>query len=296
MAISLPSPFHGLTTTKTPLSPSLLHSSPNHHHLLPLPTAHKKITTNLKALAKDESSLSSIITELEKTQPHYNQQQVTILDEDELDDFLTQQTRDRDRDRAGLSDRWQEIMGRDDWAGLLDPIDQLLRVELIRYGEMAQACYDAFDFDPFSRYCGCCKYNRRKFFQSLGMVGCGYEVSRYLYATSNINLPNFFTRSRWNKIWSQKANWAGYVAVSTDEETVRLGRREVVIAWRGTVTQLEWVHDLMDFLRPVTEEGFPCPDPTVKVESGFMDLYTDKDPACRFCRYWIFLLITLKRK
>lgn len=233
----------------------------------PKPT---KLSITTRAVgAKDEPTLSSMISELE-------------LQEEEETDELTREERNQPGNR--LADRWLEILGRDDWAGLLDPMDPLLRTELIRYGEMAQACYDAFDFDPYSKYCGCCKYNRRKFFQSLGMVDAGYEVSRYLYATSNFNLPNFFTRSRWQRVWSQRANWIGYIAVSTDEATAKLGRRDVVIAWRGTVTQLEWVHDLMDFLRPVESEGIPCPDPSVKVESGFVDLYTDKDPSCRFCR------------
>ncbi|KAH0942298.1 LOW QUALITY PROTEIN: hypothetical protein HID58_001935 [Brassica napus] len=34
-----------------------------------------------------------------------------------------------------------------------DPMDPVLRPELNRYGEMAWACYDAFDCDPSSRYC-----------------------------------------------------------------------------------------------------------------------------------------------
>lgn len=188
-----------------------------------------------------------------------------------------------------LAARWREIHGRDDWAGLLDPMDPLLRSELIRYGELAQACYDAFDYDQASRYCGSCKYPRRAFFERLGMPAAarGYAVSRYIYATSNFRFPNFFSQqSRAGaKIWSQRANWIGYVAVSTDEESARLGRRDVAIAWRGTVTRLEWVSDLMDFLRPVADEGIPCPDPDVKVESGFVDLYTDKDPTCRLCKY-----------
>lgn len=41
----------------------------------------------------------------------------------------------------------------------------------------------------------------------------------------------------------------------------------------------------MDFLRPVSSKGIPCPDESVKVESGFIDLYTDKDTSCRFCKY-----------
>lgn len=162
----------------------------------------------------------------------------------------------------------------------------LLRSELIRYGEMAQACYDAFDFDPFSKYCGSVRFTRRhEFFTRLSMESCGYDVSRYLYATSNINLPNFFKKSRWPKVWSKHANWIGYVAVSNDETSKRLGRRDIAIAWRGTVTRLEWVADLMDFLRPISSDKIPCPDSTVKVESGFLDLYTDKDENCRFCRY-----------
>ncbi|PKA62872.1 Phospholipase A1-Igamma1, chloroplastic [Apostasia shenzhenica] len=184
-----------------------------------------------------------------------------------------------------LAERWREIQGRDDWAGLLDPMDPLLRSELIRYGEMSQACYDAFDYDPFSRYCGCCKYNRRHFFQSLGMADSGYEVTRYLFATSSLTLPNVFTHSRWSSKWSERANWIGYVAVATDDAATLLGRRDIAVAWRGTVTRLEWLADLMDFLRPLAVGGIPCSDHGVKVESGFLELYTGKDPDCRFCKF-----------
>ncbi|XP_027148755.1 phospholipase A1-Igamma1, chloroplastic-like [Coffea eugenioides] len=188
-------------------------------------------------------------------------------------------------EKQSVADAWRYIHGEDDWAGQLDPMDPLLRTELIRYGEMAQACYDAFDFDPFSKYCGTCRFERHKFFRSLGMTEHGYEVTRYIYATSNINLPNFFKKSRWPKVWSKNANWIGYIAVSNDETTKRLGRRDITVAWRGTVTRLEWIADLMDFLKPISADKIPCPDPEVKVESGFVDLYTDKDESCRFCRY-----------
>ncbi|KAL2935049.1 Phospholipase A1-Igamma2 chloroplastic [Bienertia sinuspersici] len=184
-----------------------------------------------------------------------------------------------------LMDCWREIHGEGDWVGLLDPMDSLLRTELVRYGEMAQACYDGFDFDSFSKYCGSCKYPRHLFFKGLEMEAHGYEVTRYLYATSNINLPNFFSNSRWPKVWSKNANWIGYVAISNDEMTKKLGRRDIIISWRGTVTRLEWVHDLMDYLRPISDEKIPCPDINVKVESGFLDLYTDKDPDCRYCQF-----------
>lgn len=182
--------------------------------------------------------------------------------------------------------RWRDFHGENDWAGLLNPMDPLFRSELIRYGEMAQACYDAFDYDPFSKYCGSCRFTRRDLLTSLGMQNSGYDVTRYLYATADINLPNFFKNSRWPQVWSKNANWIGYVAVSNDATSRALGRRDVTVAWRGTVTRLEWVADLMDFLRPVSADKIiPCPDSSVKVESGFLDLYTDKIEECRFCKY-----------
>ena len=95
-------------------------------------------------------------------------------------------------DSDSLAQVWRDIHGENDWAGLLDPMDPILRSELIRYGEMAQACYDAFDYDPFSKYCGSCRFNRRNMFNSLGITHIGYDVTRHVYATALINFPNFF--------------------------------------------------------------------------------------------------------
>ncbi|EEF41400.1 triacylglycerol lipase, putative [Ricinus communis] len=200
-----------------------------------------------RVLSPPNESLSSIITELEKEE--------TLQEQEFLSSYSA--THSKRESRRKLANVWREIHGQDDWVGLLDPVDPLLRSELIRYGEMAQACYDAFDYDPYSKYCGSCRFVRRRFFESLGMTHHGYEVTRYLYAVNNINLPNFFKRSRWPKMWSNKANWIGYVAVSNDETTKRLGRRDITIAWRGTVTRLEWIADLMDFLKPVNGNKIP---------------------------------------
>ncbi|KAB1227629.1 Phospholipase A1-Igamma3, chloroplastic [Morella rubra] len=181
-----------------------------------------------------------------------------------------------------LCEIWREVQGCNDWEGLLDPMNSHLRREIIRYGEFAQACYDSFDFDPHSKYCGTCKYQGAYFFEKLDMADRGYKISRYLYATSNINLPNFFQKSKMSSVWSTHANWMGYVAVTTDEEEIkRLGRRDIVIAWRGTVTYLEWICDLKDILHPANFRG----DPSVKIESGFYDLYTKKETNCKYCSF-----------
>ncbi|KAG8388986.1 hypothetical protein BUALT_Bualt02G0182500 [Buddleja alternifolia] len=185
-------------------------------------------------------------------------------------------------DPRPLNEIWREIQGCNNWKNLLDPMNSHLRHEIIRYGEMAQACYDSFDFDPHSKYCGTCKYQGAHFFQKLGMADRGYTLTRFLYATSNINLPNFFQKAKVGSIWSQHANWMGYVAVSTDEEEIRrLGRRNIVVAWRGTVTYLEWIHDLNNILHPAHFRN----DPSIKIESGFFDLYTTKEETCKFCSY-----------
>ncbi|XP_058730330.1 phospholipase A1-Igamma3, chloroplastic-like [Vicia villosa] len=182
-----------------------------------------------------------------------------------------------------LSDVWEEIQGKNNWEGLIDPMDPILRKEITRYGEFAQACYDSFDFDPHSKYCGTCKYHPSHFFDKLDMAeSSGYTITRYLYATSNINLPNFFQKSKISSVWSTHANWMGYIAVATDEEEIkRLGRRDIVIAWRGTVTYIEWIYDLKDILHEANFRN----DPSIKVELGFYDLYTKKEDSCSYCTF-----------
>ncbi|RLM60930.1 hypothetical protein C2845_PM14G12370 [Panicum miliaceum] len=185
------------------------------------------------------------------------------------------------RSDGQLTARWREIHGSNDWEGLLDPIDTVLRGELIRDGEFAQACYEAFDYDRFSRYCGTSRYPPSSFFRDVGLDGVGYEVTRYLYATSTARLPNFNDQKHKSddpdaRLWSEIASFIGFVAVSSERETARIGRRDIAFAWRGTLA------DLTAIPKPVTEFGIPCPDPGVKVESGFAELYTGKDPECRY--------------
>ncbi|KAG2304938.1 hypothetical protein Bca4012_063914 [Brassica carinata] len=202
---------------------------------------------------------------------------------------LVLDNKQEDQDEAELEEEvslgsiWREVQGCNNWEGLLDPMNNHLRREIIRYGEFAQACYDSFDFDPHSKYCGSCKYHPSDFFSNLDLnIHKGYTITRYLYATSNINLPNFFQRSKLSSIWSQHANWMGYIAVATDEEEVaRLGRRDIVIAWRGTVTYLEWIYDLKDILCSANFGD----DPSIKIELGFHDLYTKKEDSCKFSSF-----------
>ncbi|XP_044468340.1 phospholipase A1-Igamma3, chloroplastic-like [Mangifera indica] len=189
---------------------------------------------------------------------------------------------EEEEEEKPLNEMWKEIQGSNNWEGLLDPMNSHLRREIIRYGEFSQACYDSFDFDPHSKYCGTCKYQGAHFFEKLDMANHGYQISRYLYATSDINLPNFFQKSKLSSVWSTHANWMGYIAVAIDEEEIkRLGRRDIVVAWRGTVTYLEWIYDLKDILCSANFTD----DPSIKMELGFYDLYTKKEDSCQYCSF-----------
>ncbi|CAA2995831.1 galactolipase DONGLE, chloroplastic-like [Olea europaea subsp. europaea] len=168
---------------------------------------------------------------------------------------------------------WREIQGLNNWDNLVEPLDSLLREEIIRYGEFVTACYQAFDLDPESKRYLNCKYGKKNVLREVGLGDSGYEVTKYIYATPDINIP---TQND-----SCCGRWIGYVAMSKDEEVRRLGRRDILITFRGTVTNSEWVANLMSSLTPARLD--PNSDrPDVMVEAGFLSLYTSNDSASKF--------------
>ncbi|KAB2067368.1 hypothetical protein ES319_A09G221600v1 [Gossypium barbadense] len=175
---------------------------------------------------------------------------------------------------SALSHFWREVQGSNNWENLVEPLHPLLRKEIIRYGEFVAACYKAFDLDPTSKRHLHCKYGRSRMLNEVGMEDCGYTVTKYIYATPDINIPMQNEASR--------GYWIGYVAVSSDESTVKsLGRRDLLIAFRGTVTNHEWVTNLMSSLTPARLDP-NNPNPDVKVESGFLSLYTSDETKGKF--------------
>lgn len=69
-------------------------------------------------------------------------------------------------------------------------------------------------------------------------------MSRYLYATATSHiLGRFFLSSHSRESWSRESNWIGYVSVATDKGKEWLGRRDIVIVWRGTLRLFEWIDD-----------------------------------------------------
>ncbi|ERN19809.1 hypothetical protein AMTR_s00064p00160580 [Amborella trichopoda] len=153
---------------------------------------------------------------------------------------------------------WQELHGSKQWEGLLEPLNEGLREIILRYGDLCQATYDAFNSDPHSKYCGSSRCGKRSFFTKVGLApphvsntaessdaasGTDYRVAGFLYGTAKIDIPaSFLLHSLSREAWSRESNWIGYVAISSDTFSQNLGRRDIVVAYRGTIRDLEWMN------------------------------------------------------
>ncbi|GLJ43064.1 hypothetical protein SUGI_0893900 [Cryptomeria japonica] len=187
-----------------------------------------------------------------------------------------------------ICDMWRDIQGANHWNGLLNPINPFLKAEILRYGDFAQQCYDSFDNTPSSTYYGNCKRSKSSLTKRLELLNCGrgYQVTKYIYANTSL-LDSIFGEES-----SEGVAWIGYIAVCTDpDEIKRLGRRDIVVAWRGTQTPFEWMQNLRDILVPVMTSKattcsniLPISNPDARIEKGFLSCYTSTDEDSVRCR------------
>lgn len=166
------------------------------------------------------------------------------------------------------------------WEGLLDPLDDNLRGEILRYGDFVEAAYKSFDFDPSSPTYATCRFPKNTLLDRSGLPQTGYRLTKNLRATSGTNLPRWWIEKAPSWVATQ-SSWIGYVAVCQDQEVIsRLGRRDVVIALRGTATCLEWLENLRATLTRLPGPGTDGSVSGPMVESGFLSLYTSKTATC----------------
>ncbi|KAK4794079.1 hypothetical protein SAY86_012073 [Trapa natans] len=180
--------------------------------------------------------------------------------------------------RNHLGNRWQEYHGSNDWTDLLDPLDDNLRREVVRYGELVQAAYQSFHSSPATP-------EMTPPERHVALSDRSYRVTKSLYATSSVGLPKWVDDVAPDLKWmTQRSSWIGYVAVCDDRREIqRMGRRDIVIALRGTATCLEWAENLRVQQVPISEDdndNVPRNDERAvqqtepKVERGFLSLYT----------------------
>ncbi|CAN4077343.1 unnamed protein product [Withania somnifera] len=166
------------------------------------------------------------------------------------------------------SSKWKEYHGCNDWLGLIDPLDENLRRELVRYGEFIQTAYHCFHSNPVT----CDEEGPRE----VALPDKSYKVTKNLYATSSIGLPKWVDDLAPDLGWmTQRSSWIGYVAVCDDRSEIqRMGRRDIVIALRGTATCLEWGENFRDLLVKIpAETEVESHEGQAKVECGFLSLF-----------------------
>ncbi|KAL5707541.1 hypothetical protein ACHQM5_018432 [Ranunculus cassubicifolius] len=196
---------------------------------------------------------------------------------------------------------WEEILGSNQWKGLLDPLDLNLRQLILRCGDFCQGTYDAFDNDQNSKYCGSSRYGKKSFFQKVALQDASnYFVDTFLYATARMDLPgDFIVHSNSDEPWDRESNWMGYIAVTSDAVSEALGRREIYIPWRGTLRTLEWINvfnpqlvsaeTLLKISEQQPQDSSSSSDSdddntTMKVMKGWLTIYTSENEDSRFTK------------
>ncbi|KAK8945158.1 hypothetical protein KSP39_PZI008026 [Platanthera zijinensis] len=167
----------------------------------------------------------------------------------------------RQSPRSSIASRWLLLHGADNWTGLLDPLDEHLRRELVRYGDFVQSAYTAFHSNTLSSPANFALSDR------------SYRVTRSLFATSPVDIPSWLKTSipPW---MTRPTSWIGFVAVCDNpREISRMGRRDIVISLRGTATALEWAENFRSGLHAIPADSSSAAVAAPKVSSGFWSLY-----------------------
>ena len=204
---------------------------------------------------------------------------------------------------AGTEPTWPELLGSNNWEGLLDPLDLSLRKLILRCGDFCQATYDSFVNDANSKFAGSSRYGKKSFFQKVMLENASdYQVYCFLYATAQIGVPEaILLHSRSREAWDRESNWIGYIATTTDEVSKSLGRREIYVAWRGTSRDYEWI-DVFS-ARPESADQLFKPkswdkkveaneddsdedeeEKATKVMYGWLTIYVSEDPKSSFTK------------
>ncbi|XP_031283980.1 phospholipase A1-II 1-like, partial [Pistacia vera] len=164
---------------------------------------------------------------------------------------------------------WKDFSGEKNWEGLLKPLARELGIFINICGEGIQAIYDFVHKDKERRP----THEGEDLFSELLVTetddfGKLYTVTDYLYAMSDVvSWIDWIVKDRYA--------WIGYVAVATDEGKEVLGRRDIMICWRGTIHMAEWLKNLQANQISASKIFQNMDD--LRVHEGFLSLYTSPD-------------------
>lgn len=178
---------------------------------------------------------------------------------------------------ASIADRWRELSGEESWNGLLNPLDIDLRRSIINYGDRATANGNAFNKTSLrsANCCGFSRYAPRDFFSKTGIQTRNpykYQVTDFIYGKVDAKVL---------LLDDSESTWSAYVAVATNEGKALLGRRDIVVSWRGTSLSVEWLKDFDAELISVPEI---FGNDVAKMHKGFHSLYTAKDDKSTYSK------------
>ncbi|KAJ6328281.1 hypothetical protein OIU77_010052 [Salix suchowensis] len=103
------------------------------------------VSTRLSSSTSASASKHLNVTHFSSTHSYYSQVSPPSLKQKlsvHCRDFITKST-------AKLGKKWMEYQGVNNWDGLLDPLDDRLRSEILRYGLFVEAAYRSFQLRPF---------------------------------------------------------------------------------------------------------------------------------------------------
>ncbi|CAK7324048.1 unnamed protein product [Dovyalis caffra] len=178
---------------------------------------------------------------------------------------------------AGIADHWKAFSGFNNWNGLLNhPINTDFRRYLIHYGERIGGIGDGFNNVKASNSFALSRYPPEEFFTHVGLQNGNpfkYQVTKYFY----LKLDDFAAYMEFD---IKESAWIGYVAVSTDEGNMILGRRDILVCWRGTILGSEWAKNLQVDLISAADIFEDAKNP--KMHHGFHNVYLAKSSNSKY--------------
>lgn len=181
---------------------------------------------------------------------------------------------------SNIAERWRILSGENEWEGLLDPLDIDLRHCIINAGDRVIGAVDGCIAERKSKNVGLPQYRKENLFSSVGLEKGNpfkYDVKKYFYASTY----GFVPENVQSNGSAGKSSWLGYVAVATDEGKKYLGRRDIMIAWRGTLLKSEEHIDFkMSHLRVASDLYGSKHEP--KVHEGWYLFYTTSEDGSKY--------------